>query len=382
MKTMFLLPAAAGLLYLGAVTGCNNRPAQAVERKPSQYRFETILDVPTTPVADQQRSGTCWCFSTSSFFESEIIRLTGQETDLSEMYFVRCAYIYKTRNYVMRQGAARFAEGGLNHDPVISAAEFGMVPASAYKGLTGTDSVYDHRQLFSELEERVKAYAEKKIQPADGWKTEIPAILDKYMGADVKTFTYKGQTYTPQSFMAATKLQLSDYVTITSFTHEPFYKRFILNIPANHLNEAFYNLPLDEYMANIDHALANGYSLALDTDASEKGFSGDGLALVAARKEDEERILTEPAPERTVTQAYRQQEFENFNTTDDHNMHITGKVQDQTGKVYYKAKNSWSARSGQNGYYYMSIPYMQLKSISVMLHKNGLTDSTRARLNL
>lgn len=381
MNTASLSFLAAALLCLHAFTACHHQPVKAKERKPSQYRFQPVSDIPTTPVADQQSSGTCWCFSTTSFLETEILRITGQETDLSEMYFVRCAYIYKARNYIMRQGAARLSEGGLNHDPVISAAEFGMVPQSVYTGLVGKDSMHNHYRLFEELKERVDGYAQKKLRPATAWKEEVPAILDKYLGPGVKTFTWKGNTYTPQSFMAATDLRLSDYVTITSFTHEPFYKRFILNIPANHLNESFYNLPLDEYMANIDHALASGYSLALDTDATENGFA-DGLAVVADRQEDEEKILTEPAPEKNVTQAYRQQEFENFNTTDDHNMHITGKVQDQTGKIYYKVKNSWGVRSGKDGYYYMSIPYIRLKSISVMLHKNGLTDSTRARLNL
>ncbi|RPE08993.1 aminopeptidase [Chitinophaga lutea] len=382
MNTSLLL-AAAGWLAVSITTGCRQQQAKAEDHPPSQYRFTPVSDIPTTPVADQQRSGTCWCFSTSSFLETEIMRITGEATDLSEMYFVRCAYLDKTANYIMRQGAARFSEGGLNHDPVLSAAVAGMMPQSAYTGLTGTDSVYDHRQLFQTLEERVKAYAERKAGPAAHWKTDIPAILDQYLGPVPAEFTYKGKTYTPQSFAAATQLKLSDYVTITSFTHVPFYQRFILNIPANHMNESFYNLPLEEYIANIDHALANGYSLALDTDASEKGFSiREGIAVVAADTADEKRILTEPAPEKIITQQYRQEEFENFNTTDDHNMHITGKVQDQTGKVYYKVKNSWGTRSGKNGYFYVSIPYMQLKSISVLLHKDGLTAATKSRLNL
>ncbi len=374
---------AAGLLAASFTAGCGLQQAKPDKSPASRYRFTPLLDIPATPVADQQRSGTCWSFSTSSFLESEIMRITGQETDLSEMYFVRCSYVDKAANYIMRQGAARFSEGGLNHDPVISAAAYGMMPQSAYTGLKGTDSVYDHQELFQALEARVKAYAEKKAQPVAQWKTEIPAILDRYLGAVPAQFTYKGKTYTPQSFAAATQLKLSDYVTITSFTHVPFYRRSILNIPANHMNESFYNLPLDEYMANIDHALENGYTLALDTDASEKGFSvKEGMAVVAADEAGEQRIMTGPAPEKIITQQYRQEQFENFNTTDDHNMHITGKVRDQTGKAYYKVKNSWGARNGKKGYYYMSIPYIQLKSISVLLHKDGLTKATKTRLNL
>lgn len=376
----------AGLFSLCLYTSCGNKTTKATPPVPSQYQFKTILDNRATPVANQFSSGTCWCFSTTSFLESEIIRLTGREIDLSEMYFVRCAYIYKARNYIMRQGTARFSEGGLNHDPIISAAAFGLVPLSAYSGLVTEDTVYNHQKMFEVLEASVKKYADVKNKAGAKWKTEIPGLLDAYMGKDVTTFTYDGRQFTPQGFLAYTRLNLPDYVTITSFTHEPFYKRFILNIPANHLNESFYNLPLDEYMQNIDHALETGYTLALDLDASEPGFFGvapnDGLAMIAADEADNKKIFTESKPEKEITQALRQQEFENFNTTDDHNMHITGKVQDQTGKVFYKVKNSWGPKSGRDGYVYMSIPYMQLKSISVLLHKDGLSNATKKRLNL
>ena len=190
-------------------------------------------------------------------------------------------------------------------------------------------------------------------------------------------------TQSPIEFLKSTKLNLDDYVTITSFTHEPFYSKFILNIPDNFANGMFYNLPLDEYIQNVDNALDKGFTLALDADVSEKTFSGkNGIAVIPNDDNDAPIILTEIKPEKTITPEYRQSEFENYNTTDDHLMHIVGKAKDQKGNIYYKVKNSWGTSSGRDGFIYMSIPYMRLKSISVMLHKEGLLKKTKTNLGI
>lgn len=183
--------------------------------------------------------------------------------------------------------------------------------------------------------------------------------------------------------MKSTKLNLDDYVTITSFTHEPVYSKFILNIPDNFANGSFYNLTLDEYIENIDNAIDKGFTLALDADVSETTFSGkNGIAVIPNDINDASIILTEIKPEKTITPEYRQSEFENFNTTDDHLMHIVGKAKDQKGNIYYKVKNSWGTKSGRDGFVYMSVPYMRLKSISVMLHKDGLLKKTKTALGI
>lgn len=348
------------------------------------YEFQTIKDIEANPVISQDNTGTCWSFSTTSFLEAEIIRLTGKKIDLSEMYNVRNTYPKKAWNYVMRQGKAQFGEGGLAHDVINSAEDFGLVPNNVYSGLTGTNNAHNHAEMTAVLESMLKTYVAnpgKKLSPQ--WKEAVNAVLDVYLGKNVTDFTYEGKKYTPKTFMEMTKLKTADYVTISSFTNEPMYKTFLLDIPDNFSNGTFYNLPLDEYVQNIDNALDNGYTIALDCDVSEGTFSGkNGVAVVPENDADAKLILTEIKPEKVISPEYRQAEFENLTTTDDHLMHIVGKVKDQTGKTYYKVKNSWGTKSGKEGYVYMSVSYMKLKSISVLLHKDGLTKASKSKLGL
>ncbi|GEC78768.1 C1 family peptidase [Flavobacterium aquatile] len=348
------------------------------------YEFQTVKDIEANPVISQDNTGTCWSFSTTSFLEAEIIRLTGKKIDLSEMYNVRNTYPKKAWNYVMRQGKAQFGEGALAHDVINSAEDFGLVPNSVYSGLTGNNNAHNHAELTAVLESMLKTYVAnpgKKLSPQ--WKEAVNAVLDVYLGKNVTDFTYEGKKYTPKSFLEMTKLKTADYVTISSFTNEPFYKTFLLDIPDNFSNGTFYNLPLDEYVQNIDNALDNGYTIALDCDVSEGTFSGkNGVAVIPENDADAKLILTEIKPEKVISPEYRQAEFENLTTTDDHLMHIVGKVKDQTGKTYYKVKNSWGTKSGKEGFVYMSVSYMKLKSISVLLHKDGLTKNTKSKLGL
>nr|WP_294937311.1 C1 family peptidase [uncultured Flavobacterium sp.] len=352
-----------------------------------KYEFQTLTDLEALPVISQGITGTCWSFSTSSFLESEIIRLTGKKIDLSEMYQVRNTYTKKADNYVMRQGKAQFSEGGLAHDVINSVAEFGLVPNSVYTGLNGTYETHNHAEMVAVMESMLKTYVEnpgKKLSP--NWKNAISSLLDVYIGKNPSEFTFEGKKYTPQSFLAMTKINPANYVTITSFTHEPDYKPFVLNIPDNFSNGSMYNLPLNEFMANIDNALSNGYTVELDCDVSEPTFSGkSGVAVIPATDEDAKAILTEIKTEKGITPEFRQQEFENLTTTDDHLMHIVGKMKDQKGNIYYKVKNSWGTdekRVANGGYVYMSVPYMKLKAISVLVHKDALQKTTRQNLGL
>jgi len=347
------------------------------------YEFQTIKDIDANPVISQDHTGTCWSFSTTSFLEAEIIRVTGKHIDLSEMYNVRETYPKKAWVYVMRQGKAQFGEGGLAHDVINAARDYGVVPQSVYSGkLTG--DIYDQSEMVATLENMLKNYVanpEKELTPQ--WKDAVNAVLDTYMGTPPTEFTYEGKKYTPKTFFETTKLNPKDYVTLSSYTHEAFYKPFLLDIPDNFSNGLFYNIPLDEMIQNIDNAIDNGYTIALDCDVSEDTFfKKTGMAVIPANEADKRSIANEIKPEKNVTPQYRQEQFENYATTDDHLMHIVGKVKDQKGNVYYKVKNSWGTTAGKDGYFYMSVPYVRLKAISVLLHKDGLAKKTKTALGL
>lgn len=360
------------------------------------YEFQTLKDIESTPVISQGATGTCWSFSTTSFLEAEIIRTTGTKIDLSEMYSVRNTYLDKAENYVLRQGKAQFGEGGLSHDVINSARKYGIVPESSFVGKTNLEEQYNHSKMAAELDAIVKKAVAETPKNYPTWKTDYMTVLDTYMGkydenkiispklsVDNSKISNDEKSLTPQQFLTKTKLNLDDYITITSFINQPFYTKFILNIPDNFANGSFYNLPLDEFIQNIDNALENGFTLALDTDVSEVTFSGkNGVAVVPENENDAQSILTEIKPEKNITPEYRQAEFENFDTQDDHLMHIIGKVADQKGNLYYKVKNSWGTNSGKNGFVYISVPYIKLKSISVMLHKDGLTKKTKNTLGV
>lgn len=340
------------------------------------YEFKTIIDLEATEVLSQGKTGTCWSFSTSSFLESEIIRLTGNKIDISEMYNVRNTYPKKAWNYVMRQGKAQFSEGGLAHDVINSISENGLVPANVYNGLPKGKNIHDHEKLINNMKIVLDQYLKNPKAYNGNWKKDIDNILDEHLGNNITNFEFNGEIFTPLSFLEYNKINPKDYITITSFTHIPYYSNFILNIPDNFSNGTFFNVPLEDMVSITNHALENGYTIELDCDVSEKTFSSKhGLAVIPNTEEDTMNILSKIRPEREITVAYRQQEFENFNTTDDHLMHITGIVEDQNGNRYYKVKNSWgfdSDRVSNGGYIYMSEAYFKLKTISIMIHKDAI----------
>ena len=369
-------------LYVGLLFASGLFSASA-----QNYEFQKVNDVECLPVISQDITGTCWSFSTSSFLESEIIRLTGKKIDLSEMFQARTTYLAKAENYVMRQGKANFSEGALAHDVLNSVAKNGLVPNSIFDGLNDGESKHNHAEMVAVLEAMLKTYVSNPSgKLSKNWKQAVNAVLDIYLGSIPTKFEYEGKNYTPKSFAEFAKIKPENYVTLTSFTHEANYKPFILNIPDNFSNGSMYNLPLDEFITNIDNALANGYSLSLDCDVSEATFSGKyGMAFVPEKEEDTKTGLAEIITEKNITPEYRQQEFENLATTDDHLMHIVGKVKDQKGNTYYKVKNSWGSdekKVANGGYVYMSVPYMKLKAISVLVHKDGIQKETKKKLGL
>lgn len=352
-----------------------------------RYKFTTVTDLETTPVLSQGITGTCWSFSSISFLESEIIRLTGKHIDLSEMYQVRNTYPLKAENYIMRQGKAQFGEGGLAHDVMNAVEKHGLVPQLAFNGMPDGESKHNHAEMSAVLEAMLKTYVENPGRELSSkWRAAIDAVLDIYIGKNVNSFTFKGKQYTPQSFLEMTKIQPKDYLSLTSFTHVPFYSNFILNVPDNWSNGSFYNLPLDEMIATLDNALENGYTVELDCDVSERSFSSkEGIAVVPEDDENKLKALSFIFPEKTITQEYRQQEFENYNTTDDHLMHITGILHDQNGTKYYKVKNSWGddeSRVANGGYVYFSEAYMRLKAISITIHKDAIPKKIAKKISI
>ena len=352
-----------------------------------KYEFTPIVDIEASAVKSQGNTGTCWSYAASSFLESEIYRTSGEMIDISEMYNVRHTYINKAWNYVMRQGKIQFSEGGLAHDVFNSIAINGLVPESAYSGLQNEALKHDHSKIVPELKIVLDAYIkDDKDSPYPNWRTSVDSILDVHLGKIPTEFFYEGITYDPLTFLKKTNIQTSDYITLTSFKHQPYNSSFVLNIPDNFSNGLFYNITLDKLVLETDNALQQGYTIALDCDVSEKTFSSKfGVAVIPKKLDDQEKCLTYIVEENTITPEFRQQEFENYNTTDDHLMHIIGIVKDQNGTEYYKVKNSWGnnvEKIGNNGYIYMSKAFFRLKTISVLVHKTALSNDLKSGLKI
>lgn len=351
------------------------------------YTFSTVYDWEETAVKSQGRTGTCWSFCTASFLESEMIRMGKEAVDLSEMFIVRQVYLDKADNYIRRNGTANFSQGGLSHDLMRAFGVAGIVPESEYDGMRDGQTMHDHSEMVEAMEELVELYA-KKDRVSPEWKATCSSIMDVYMGEAPATFTYEGKTYTPESFAKeVVGVNAGDYITLTSFTHHPFYQPFVLEIPDNYSNGIYYNVPLEDLMSITDNALAEGYTIAWDGDVSEKGFNARaGLAILPEEEGMSESAwaaaFEAPIEEIVVTPENRQVAFDSKVTTDDHLMHITGVVKDQNGKQYYTVKNSWGAIGSFDGFLYMSKPYYQMKTVGIMVHKDAIPSSIRKQLKL
>lgn len=371
------------------------------------YRFTDTKIIPTTPVKDQSRSGTCWCFSTLSFLESEILRAGGPALHLSEMWIVRHSFMDKAEKYVRMHGTINFAEGGASHDVTEGIKAHGIVPFEVYPGLNyGTE-----KPDFHELSVVLKAYLDAVVKTGDksgkalstAWKRGFDAILDEYFGPLPETFTYEGKEYTPETFAAQLPIDLDNYIDISSFTHHPFYTQFIIEVPDNWMWGTVYNVPLDEMMQIIDHALEQGYTVSWGTDVSEKGFSRTKAIGIVPEADTESMSGTEaerwgkltdrekeaalykfdkPGKERTITQQMRQTAFDNYETTDDHGMLIMGTATDQAGNRYYKVQNSWNVLPPYDGFWYFSRPFVAYKTTSIMVNKQALPKEIARKLGL
>ncbi|MGC9341945.1 MAG: aminopeptidase C [Bacteroidales bacterium] len=369
------------------------------------YNFTLVKDLPVTPVKDQNRSGTCWCFSGLSFFESELLRMGKGEYNLSEMFVVRTSYEGKADQYVRMHGNVNFAGGGAFNDVTYTLENYGIVPEEAYEGLNYDEEKHVHGELDAVLKsymEGVITNRNRKLSTA--WDDALDGILDAYLGKYPDEFEYKGKKYNPESFLDELELDMNDYVMVSSFTHHPFYESFILEVPDNWAWGEVYNVKIDELTNIIDYSINNGYTVAWATDVSEKGFKWkEGLAVVPgesiedisglerakwdelSEEEKNKRIydFSEIRPEKEITQEMRQEAFDNYQTTDDHGMHITGIAKDQKGNMYYKVKNSWGVEDHiYGGYLYASKAFVQYKTTSILVHKDGIPENLREKLGL
>ncbi|WP_103070264.1 C1 family peptidase [Aquimarina sediminis] len=344
------------------------------------YTITDTVSHQCTPVISQENTGTCWSFSTTSYIESEIARLGKGTYDLSELYQVRNTYTDKARNYILRQGKAQFSEGALSHDVINSIRNHGIVPDTVYTGLSDNPTNrHDHSELIKLLTSMVDNAVKHKILSKNWWKS-YEAMLDIYLGERPSTFNYENKEYTPVEFAKKLGIEADNYITFTSFTHHPMYSSFILEIPDNFSNGIYHNVKLDELQQIVDYALKEGFTIAWDGDVSEIGFSQKNGLAILTNKEESKNIFNQYSEEEKVTQESRQKEFENYNTTDDHLMHLVGKGVDKKGKTYYKIKNSWGTDGAQQGYLYMSDAYFRMKTVGILLHKDGVPKNIKEKV--
>ncbi len=336
--------------------------------------FKILKSIKTSPLKNQQSSGTCWSFATTSFIETEAIRLGKDEISLSPIFYVTPTYMGKAEKFIEKKGKSWFDAGDLTFSVLDNYKKFGAIPEEVYNGIIEEDWQHDHPEMDNLLREMVKSVGTSgygRIKPYS-WKKSIKAVLDAYLGTAPNTFVYKGKLYSPNSFAREfVGINPDDYIEITSYSHNDFYEMFVLDIPANWNSNKYLNLPIKDFEKVIDSALESGYSLAWDGDASEPNFDFEtGLLKLTASEE-----------KNSITQELRQTTFENKTTTDDHNMHIIGIAQDTKGNPYYLLKNS-EGDNRYGGYVYMSKKALLLKTISVLVHKDAISNDIRKKSDL
>lgn len=379
--------------------------APADTAKTSGYKFTVVKENPITSVKNQASSGTCWSFSGIGFLESELMKAGKGQLDLSEMYIVRRNYEDKAQKYVRLSGSLNFGQGGSFEDVVGALDEYGLLPETAYAGLNYGETKHKHGELENVLSAYVKAVVENKNKTlSTAWYNGFKGILDAYLGVLPATASVGGKSLTPQAYAQSLGLKSENYVSLTSFTHHPFYSQFAIEVPDNWRWVQSYNLPIDEFMQAIDNALENGYTVLWGSDVSETGFTRDGIAVIPDENATEntgsdqahwlglsqaeklsairKKIEEGPVKERLIDQATRQKAYDNYETTDDHGMQIYGIAKDQNGTKYYMVKNSWGETGKYKGLWYASETFVRYKTLNVTINKNALTKEMKKKLNI
>lgn len=397
MKKLFVI---LGCLTLASTVALNAQRPEPIEK---DLTFTVVKELPITSVKNQASSGTCWCYSTLSFLESEILRMGGDSLDLAEMFVVSKAYADKAEKYIRLDGKLNFAQGSSSEDVFHVWEDYGIVPQEVMEGLNYGEKVNRHSELCDGMKGYLDAVVKnpnKKLSTA--WRRALQGILDAYLGPCPEEFTFKGKKYTPKSFAASLGIKPEDYVSITSFTHHPFYTQFAIEVEDNWRWDLSYNIPIDEMMEIMYNAIDKGYTVAWGTDVSEAGFTRNGLAInpdlkaVEEAGSDQQRWvgvdpaekmkqlskMRDDAPEMTVTQEMRQEGYDNKTTTDDHGMHIYGIAKDQNGNKYFMVKNSWGETGKYKGIWYASDSFVRYKTLNIMVHKNAIPKEIKKKMGI
>ena len=397
-KRLFTL-ALAGLMTFGGF-------AQDA-KKDEGFVFTTVKENPITSIKNQNRAGTCWCYSTMAFLEAELLRMGKGEYDFSEMYIVHNTYLDRADKAVRTHGDASFSQGGSFYDVLYGMETFGLVPEAEMRpGVMYGDTLSNHTELSAVSDAVVAAIAkgrQSKLQSdAEGnmlWKKAIESIHDIYLGERPESFTVNGKEYTPKSYYESTGLNADDYVSLTSYTHHPFYEPFILEIQDNWRWASSYNLPIDELMEVFDNAIMEGYTIAWGSDVSEAGFTRNGVAVMPDAEKAQElsgsdmahwlklspaekKLNDKPQPQKWCTQEERQLGYDNWETTDDHGMLIYGIAKDQLGNEYYMVKNSWGESGTYKGIWYASKAFARYKTMNIVVHKDAVPKAIRKKLGI
>ena len=374
--------------------------------KANQPVFTTVKANPITSIKNQNRSGTCWDYSTLSFFEAELLRKTNKTFDLCEAFVANKTYMDRAIQVVRLHGDCQFAQGGSAYDPLFAIQHYGICPEDAMPrtGSLYGDTLFNFNEFFNVMSPYVAAVAKSnasKLSPA--WKNGLQGILDSYLGKCPESFKYEGKTYTPKSFAAAIGLDsvaCNEYVSFTSYTHHPFWTTFAVEVQDNWRNPLSWNVPIEDLGRIIDNAIMNGYTVAWGGDVSEEGFTRDGLAymydtkkleslegsdmarwlkLTNTQKQNLIDSLGVNVPEVTPTQKQRQERYDNWELTDDHGMLIYGIAKDQNGKEYYMVKNSWGETGKYKGTWYMTKNYIIANTMDYMVNKNAVPKDIRKK---
>ena len=407
MKKFFVLALGLVMATGAMASGVEAKPKKQAEQ-PDGIQFTVVKENPITSIKNQNRAGTCWCYSSLAFIESELLRMGKGEYDFSEMFLVHNTYLDRADKAVRTHGDVSFAQGGSFYDVIYGMEAFGLVPEAEMRpGVMYGMELSNHNELSAVSDAVVAAIAKGKLRSLqvspDGemlWKKAIEAIHDIYLGVRPESFTYEGVEYTPKSFYDSLGLNADDYVSLTSYTHHPFYSAFALEIPDNWRWAQSYNLPIDELMEVFDNAIMNGYTVAWGSDVSEDGFTREGTAILPdvekasaeldgsdmakwlKMTEAERKSKPMAVAQKWVSQEERQRAYDNRETTDDHGMLIYGIAKDQKGTEYYMVKNSWGAAGTYKGIWYASKAFVRYKTMNIIVHKDAIPSAIREKLNL
>ena len=357
----------------------------------AKFIFTDVIDLDRTSVKAQGSAGTCWSFSGNSFIESEMIRNGKKPVDIAEIFTARQVYLGKARNYILLNGTANLGDGAELHDVMNVLRKNGAMPQTAYNLEDYGKGTVKSGEMQKKIKEILDAYIKNPKNKTASWVADVNNFMDEQLGKIPETFDYNGKNYTPKTFAKEViGIDANDYIEISNYKDNPYYEKMVQPVTDNWSSDSFYNVPMQEMTNAVDYALAKGYTIGWATDVSEPFFSWKNGVAHVPNLEDlyeisddlKKSIFDGPLKEKEITEDLRLEGLYTLNTTDDHGMHIVGKVKDQNGKEYYKVKNSWGETNDYKGYLYVTKAYVQLKTTALMLNKNSLDKNLRNKLKV